>query len=105
MAEGEIQEQLNLLNKKLGGGAKITRSPAAIDNASDDAIERLLKQCAQFSQEKSLIAASALKKNGHVPAALAFANDENGRENASHKRSDTKSVDALATDLSSLICS
>jgi len=97
MSEGAIQEQLNVLSKKFGGGAKLTASAQAVDSAPEEAIERLLEQCTQFSQERTLIAAESLKTRGHVPASLAFSRTSSAATD--------KEVDEAAVNLAKLICS
>ena len=99
MSEGEIQEQLNVLNKKFGGGAKLTRSMEAVENAPNEAIERLLKQCTDFSQERTLVAAQSLKTHGHVPASLAFSSVQGTSTNCD------SDVQKVAMDLAKLVCS
>ena len=103
MSQSALQEQINAINKKYGGGAKLASSPQAVEHAEERSIERLLQMRAQFAQEYSLVAAEELKKNGHVPAMLVFGIDEN--QNLSAARNSLKSSSEVAEDLSRLICS
>lgn len=72
-----LRQEINALNKVYGGGAKIAHNPQTLDAIQDDAmLRKVLEQHVHYASEMSLVSAGALKTDGHVPAELAFDNND-----------------------------